>query len=939
MPGLAANARIAVLGGGPAGLYVATLIKRRMREAHVAVFEQNPADATFGFGVVFSDQALAFLNADDTETARAIAPAMETWSDMTLVHRGETVTLDGVGFSSIGRLALLQMLQARAADVGVTLHYDTPVTSLDLFASDDLIIGADGVNSLVRRTHEAAFAPTLGWLANKFVWYGTAKPFDTLTQTFVETPWGAFNAHHYRYAPDASTFIVECQPDTWARAGFEALDADATKARCETIFADTLEGHALLTNKSVWRNFPQLMTRTWHHGNRVLLGDALHTAHFSIGSGTRMALEDALALDKALADLGGHDLEGALAQYQASRQPIVEKIVNAAQTSARWYERFDEKMRLDPLDFGFDYITRSGRIDLARLRSIAPGFMARYEAAAPARIDDPVAAATPGALEIGFDATQHTNAAAILFDNLKIGNSHRPALHGPAGTLTYAALCAFASRYANALRGAGLARGDRVILFLDDTPSCVAAFFGALRAGFVPVVLNTLTPPELLAFYLEDSAAKVAIVEGAFAPAFNGETVEGSSLETLIIANGEAAALALSADALTDAAIESDAACPQVLSEAAFLEGHATSAVAAPTRHDDMAFWLYSSGSTGRPKGIVHLHHDMAYTAQSYAAHVLKLTRDDICYSPPKIFFAYGLGNTLTFPFSVGAASVLMPGQPRAPAVLDAIETYRPTVFFALPTLYTALAQAAGGDTHDLTSLRLSISAAEILSPEITQAWRARTGLSPIEGLGSTELLHIYLSNTAERQKAGAAGVRVPGYEVELRDGEGQPVGDGEEGILWVRGHSSAPLYWNRPDKTAETMRGDWIYTGDRFVRDEDGFHFFKGRADDLVKVSGQWVYPLEVEQCLATHPDVIECAVAAYQMPDQRMSLRAYVALKGGEPANEGETTRALQAFVKTGLLPYKYPRDIVYLRTLPKTGTGKLDRQRLAALSAGST
>jgi acyl-coenzyme A synthetase/AMP-(fatty) acid ligase len=299
-----------------------------------------------------------------------------------------------------------------------------------------------------------------------------------------------------------------------------------------------------------------------------------------------------------------------------------------------------------------------------------------------------------------------------------------------------------------------------------------------------------------------------------------------------------------------------------------------------------MAFWQYSSGSTGRPKGIVHLQHDMAYTAEAYARHVLRIGPDDVCLSVPKVFFAYGLGNSLTFPFSVGATSVLLPGQPKPGPIFDAVARFQPTLFFGLPTLYTALVKAPEAPAADLSSLRLCLSAAEILSSEVAEAWRRVSGQDIVEGLGSTEVLHIYLSNTPERRKPGAAGLRVPGYEIRLRDMEGRDVADEEEGILWVRGDSNAPAYWNRPDKTADTMRDEgWIYTGDRMTRDAAGFFTFRGRADDLVKVSGQWVYPLEVELCLADHPLVHECAVLAVELADRRTTLEAFVVASGPLP------------------------------------------------------
>jgi len=515
---------------------------------------------------------------------------------------------------------------------------------------------------------------------------------------------------------------------------------------------------------------------------------------------------------------------------------------------------------------------------------------------------------------IGFNKADHSNASAILFDNLA-RNPDRLAITGPLGSLTYAELCAEAARWGHAFIAAGMERGERIAFFLDDTPVYPAAFFGAVRAGFVPVLLNTQTKPDLLHFLLSDTGARIALCEAAFADQFSGEAVDRTRLETIVIANG-------------------DGAPPdgRFIDAAAFISGQPGRLDCADTGPDDMAFWMYSSGSTGRPKGIVHLQHDMAYTARSYAARILKLAPDDVCFSVPKVFFAYGFGNAFTFPFDVGAASVLMPGRPEAGRVLETIERFRPTVLFGLPTLYTALCRADGADTRDFSSLRLSISAAEILSEDVFNAWKALTGLEAVEGLGSTELLHIYLSNTQTEKMPGSAGMAVPGYDVALRDDDGRDVAPGEEGVMWVRGHSSAPCYWNRSDKTAETMRGDWVYTGDRFV-ERDGHFFFQGRADDLIKVSGQWVWPLEVERCLAEHEDVHECVVLAHELANRRVTLRAIVRLRDGRVA-DGEQTRRLQAHVRETLLPFKYPRIVDYVDELPKTGTGKIDRQTLAQM-----
>ena len=369
--------RIAVIGGGPGGLYFSYLWKKRHPDAQIDLFEQNPAGATWGFGVVFSEQALEFLRADDPDTVAAIAPRMESWKNMTLNLCGESVEIDGVGFSSIGRLELLKILQRRACSVGVEPQYEITIGSIDQLTGYDLIVAADGLNSLVRRSFEGDFGSSLSYSANKFAWYGTTKRFETLSQTFVKTDLGAFNAHHYRYSADMSTFLVECDPATWQHYGFAEKSADESKAICERVFAATLDGHALVSNKSVWRNFPWIWNEHWSFRNMVLIGDALHSAHFSIGSGTRLAIEDAIALTKALEAEG--DLSASLRRYQSERKPIVKKLVTAARTSAAWYEKFPDHMKLGLMDFAYSYITRSGRIDDARLRAMSPAFMARYE--------------------------------------------------------------------------------------------------------------------------------------------------------------------------------------------------------------------------------------------------------------------------------------------------------------------------------------------------------------------------------------------------------------------------------------------------------------------------------------------------------------------------------------------------------------------------------
>jgi 2-polyprenyl-6-methoxyphenol hydroxylase-like FAD-dependent oxidoreductase len=371
--------RVVIIGAGPAGLYLAYLLRRSKLEVEVEVFEQSPPDATFGFGLVFSERALEFLDDEDSGTLAAIRPALEHWRDSILVLNGREVRIDGMDYTGIGRLRLLQVLQARARSVGVEPKYMRPIGDVEACGKADLIVGADGVNSVVRRGHENVFGTTITYLTNRFAWYGTTKRFEALTHTFVETELGHFNAHHHPHAPDMSTFVVEVDEAAFFRGGFDTMDAERAKAVCEDVFAHTLDGHGLISNKSIWRQFPKVWNERWSSGNRVLVGDALHTAHFSIGSGTRLAMEDAIALVKAL-ERHPADVPTALAEYEDARKPIVTKLVAAADASAAWYERFAEHMAHAPMDFAMSYITRSGRVDLERLRRSSPAFVAAYEA-------------------------------------------------------------------------------------------------------------------------------------------------------------------------------------------------------------------------------------------------------------------------------------------------------------------------------------------------------------------------------------------------------------------------------------------------------------------------------------------------------------------------------------------------------------------------------
>jgi len=369
---------VEIIGAGPAGLCAAILLKNLSPRIDVCVTEQNPAQATFGFGVVFSDQALDFLQADDPETHALITPQMERWRDLRISLDGKTITLDGIGFAAIGRACLLELLQSCASEIGVEMRFFQRLESLQgIEQAADLIVGADGLNSLVRRCHEASFLPTLEPFGNYFAWFGSPRAFDKLTQTFIRGPHGELNAHHYRYAPGMSTFIVECDAAGFEAYDFAEMDEKHSAEKCPELFADTLGGAPLLTNKSEWRRFPRLWCGGWICDNRVLLGDAAHSAHYSIGSGTRLVFEDAIALVNALAR--ENELPTALALYQQQRMPVARKLLDAANASARWYQGFREKMTLPLPAFAFSYLTRSGRLDLERMRQLSPEFMRDYD--------------------------------------------------------------------------------------------------------------------------------------------------------------------------------------------------------------------------------------------------------------------------------------------------------------------------------------------------------------------------------------------------------------------------------------------------------------------------------------------------------------------------------------------------------------------------------
>ncbi|WP_119068462.1 benzoate-CoA ligase family protein [Rubrobacter indicoceani] len=509
-----------------------------------------------------------------------------------------------------------------------------------------------------------------------------------------------------------------------------------------------------------------------------------------------------------------------------------------------------------------------------------------------------------------IEVPERYNASVLVDHNLEAGRADKVAIYCGGERVTYGELAERINRFGNALTELGVRQEDRVLLFLNDTPAFPVAFFGAMRSGAVPIPVNTLLRADEYRFFVENSRARAVVCD-----AVHHETVKaalggyGERVE-VIVANGEADGAHSMRDLLDSGDKE--------LSPAG-------------THRDDMAFWLYSSGSTGKPKGAVHLQHDIIYTCETYAKNILNITERDRTFSASKLFHAYGLGNNVTFPYWAGASTVLYPGRPLPGDILRTAQETRPTLFFAVPTLYNAMLNHEGAVDFDLSSVRNGVSAAEALPAGIWRRWKEMFGWEILDGIGSTEMLHIFISNYPGEVKPGASGRPVPGYEAKILDENEQPLPKNEAGNLYVKGDSAAAFYWRSHEKTKATMRGEWMFAGDWYREDEDGYYWYEGRADDMIKVSGLWVSPVEVEAALGEHEKVLEAAAVGVAV-DELTRIRAHVILKDGvEPS--AELTTELQDWCKTNLKRYQFPHFVEYVEELPKTVTGKIQRFKLRA------
>lgn len=508
---------------------------------------------------------------------------------------------------------------------------------------------------------------------------------------------------------------------------------------------------------------------------------------------------------------------------------------------------------------------------------------------------------------------QFNAVTAFLDSHLTDGRGSRIAVYHEGNAYTYAQIAELANRVGNGLLELDLAMEQRVCLLLLDSPHYAAAFFGAIKIGAVPIPTNTALRPNDYVYLLNDSRARILLVHDSLWQGIKEIRPQLTYLRHVVVIG------------LTDPESATLHDFDKWVGRAS------TTLTTAETSKDDSAFWLYSSGSTGFPKGCVHLQHDMVYCTEYYAKPILGIHEQDITFSAAKLYFAYGLGNNLYFPFSVGASAVYYSGRPLPEAMFQTVEQYKATIFYGVPTLYASmLALPDAAKRFDFSSVRICVSAGEALPGDLLHRWEDTFGVSILDGIGSTEILHIFISNRIGFVKHGSTGLLVPGYEARITDEQGQSVQQGDIGNLQISGDSIAAYYWNKHEKTKETFNGHWIHTGDKYYQDEQGYYWYCGRSDDMLKVSGQWVSPVEIENTLSAHPAVLEAAVVAMLDENDLVKPKAYVTLKHGYEPSEA-MAEELKAFVRERLAMFKYPRTIEFIPELPKTATGKIQRFRL--------
>ena len=512
---------------------------------------------------------------------------------------------------------------------------------------------------------------------------------------------------------------------------------------------------------------------------------------------------------------------------------------------------------------------------------------------------------------VGAVPRDYNFAADVLEMNLRAGRANKPAYIDARGTTTYGQLAERAARFGAALRGLGVRREERVLMAMLDTADWPVAFLGCLKAGIVAIPVNTLLTDEDYRFMLSDSRARCLVVSEALFPKFEKIIADCPDLEHIVVAGENPHGYRLFDDLV--GAVEPEP-------------------YTAPTTCDDIAFWLYTSGSTGTPKGAVHVHGSLKLTADLYGTPVAGLKESDVVHSVAKLFFAYGLGNAMTFPLSVGATTVLNADRPTPDGVAALLRKYPVTVFFAVPTFYAGFLASPNAPAKSEVEIRRCLAAGEALPEEIARTFFERYGVEVSDGLGTTEMLHIFLSNRPGATKYGTTGKAVPGYEIRIVGEDGNEVPQGEMGEMQCRGPTSAVMYWNNREKSRSTFQGEWTRSGDKYIQDEDGYYICCGRQDDMLKVSGIYVSPFEVEAALSSHPEVLEAAVVGWFDDQKLVKPKAFVVLKVPEKATE-DLVRALQEHVKQKLAPYKYPRWIEFRVELPKTATGKIQRFKLRA------